>query len=564
MKETLHIYTRVSTSNQVGNTSIDEQKDNGKTVSKTYDLDIKYWDEGQGSGFEDYSEGRPIFSELLENIKNGKIKHLFVKDLSRLTRNQMDSFKIQSILLDNKVTLYTENGKFDLSSIENSFMYKQFTIFNEYMVQTTRMKSIQGRVRRVREGKYMLTIPFGYIREDGYLKEHPENGEWVRKMFEWYMDGKSSVDISKELFKNGVQPTRSETGFHPKDTILSRLKNDVYIGKYTYHDTESGVTIIPNPSNVPPLIEKKLFYDVQKKIKNSKSGGHNIRKVYLLRDIIECVCGTQMNCKGDNSGKNIPLYRCRNQERTYQKRKKVCNNCVPMRSVKMKPVDDFVWNTLLYTLSQSSMIKETVKKEILGKKTTYGKRTIKNSLNKLKGEKENLDTMRLELQKEYYSGQMTKDRYDILVGSVNERENDLDTEIHTKQMELDVTLKKDKWLDWIEVHLNNIDDLNKITEIKERKKVIQTYINKISLDWNETTKQHTMDIIFKLPLVNDGLRYKKGKSVRFLRDKKGFKKYEILEGKKDLKTPYLLQELLNSNAFSQIPRFVNITSTKNR
>ena len=32
--------------------------------------------------------------------------------------------------------------------------------------------------------------------------------------------------------------------------------------------------------------------------------------------------------------------------------------------------------------------------------------------------------MRLELEKEYYSGQMKKDRYDILVGSVNERENE--------------------------------------------------------------------------------------------------------------------------------------------
>ena len=114
-KETLHIYTRVSTSGQVGNTSIDEQLDNGKSVSKNYDLDIKHWNEGQGSGFEDFSEFRPVFSQLLEDIKNENIKHLFVKDLSRLTRNQMDSFKIQSILLTNKVTLYTENGKFDLS-----------------------------------------------------------------------------------------------------------------------------------------------------------------------------------------------------------------------------------------------------------------------------------------------------------------------------------------------------------------------------------------------------------------------------------------------------------------
>ena len=138
-------------------------------------------------------------------------------------------------------------------------------------------------------------------------------------------------------------------------------------------------------------------------------------------------------------------------------------------------------------------------------------------------------------------------RYDILVGSVNERENDLDTEIHKKQMELDVILKKDKWLDWIEVHDKNIDDLNKITELKERKKIIQTYIHKISLDWNETTKQHTMDIKFKFPLVGDGISYKKGKSGQFLRDKKGFKKYDIIDGKDELTTPYLYQELFNSD-----------------
>ena len=38
-KETLHIYTRVSTSIQVGNTSIDEQKDNGIELSKRLKMD---------------------------------------------------------------------------------------------------------------------------------------------------------------------------------------------------------------------------------------------------------------------------------------------------------------------------------------------------------------------------------------------------------------------------------------------------------------------------------------------------------------------------------------------
>jgi len=427
-------------------------------------------------------------------------------------------------------------------------MYKILTMFNEYQVKVSRMKSIEGKVKRVHEGKYMLTIPFGYVKENGYLKEHPENGEWVKKMFEWYKGGMSSVDIRKEFFKNGVKPTRSESGWFPPRTIQVMLRNNTYIGNYTFHDKESGVTIKPDPSNVPPLVDKKLFYDVQKRM--DMEGHNSNQKIdYLLRDVISCPCGTPMNCKGSNSGKNIPLYRCRNQERTYQKRKKVCDDCIPMRSIKMKPVDEFVWNTLLNTLNQSSLIKESVKKEILGKKSTYGKRSIKNSLKKLNEERSNLDTMRLELEKEYYSGKMDKNRFDVLIQSVNQRENDLNTEITTKQVELDSINKKDKWLDWIEVHLSNINGINKITDIKERKKVIQNYVQTIGLQWDEINKQHTLKISFKLPLVNDGINYKKGKRNQFLRDRKGFKKYEILEGEKDLTTPYLLPNSFNSYTF---------------
>ena len=218
-----------------------------------------------------------------------------------------------------------------------------------------------------------------------------------------------------------------------------------------------------------------------------------------------------------------------------------------MKSVGMEPVDKFVWNHLLHTLSQSSLIKESVKKEVLGKKSTYGKRTIKSKLKKLGVEKDRIDKMRLELEKEYYSGKMDKDRYKVLVGSVNQRENEIDTEITTKRTELDSILQKDKWLNWIEVHLNNIDGLNKVTDIKERKEIIKTYIDEIILEWDESSKQHTLKMIFKLPLIQDSISYKKGSSGRYLRDKKGFKKYEISEGKRELITPYSLCNSFDSN-----------------
>jgi len=106
-------------------------------------------------------------------------------------------------------------------------------------------------------------------------------------------------------------------------------------------------------------------------------------------------------------------------------------------------------------------------------------------------------------------------------------------------------IQKDKWLDWIEVHLNNIQEIRGITELKKQKKIIKEYIDKIGLNWDEQSKQHTLTISFKLPLVNDGISYKKGKSGQFLKDRKGFKKYDIIEGKKDLTTPYLLPNSFN-------------------
>ena len=56
------------------------------------------------------------------------------------------------------------------------------------------------------------------------------------------------------------------------------LRNTTYIGHYTFHDKESGVTLTND--NVPPIIDKKLFYDVQKRM-NGERGGHQIKKVYL-------------------------------------------------------------------------------------------------------------------------------------------------------------------------------------------------------------------------------------------------------------------------------------------
>ena len=116
----------------------------------------------------------------------------------------------------------------------------------------------------------------------------------------------------------------------------------------------------------------------------------------------------------------------------------------------------------------------------------------------------------------------------------------------------------------MDTHLNNIEDLNSITDIQERKKVIKDYIETIHLEWNGTTKQHTLTMSFKLPLVNDGIGYLKGKTGTYLRDKKGFKKYDVLDGEKELNTPLLCLNSLYGYAFRKVPGLVNFAAPQHR
>ena len=88
--KTLHIYTRVSTEGQKADgTSLETQYEEGVKRAEQYEFAYRHWDEGgHSSNHEEISE-RPILNALFQAIKSGDVKHLFVYDQSRLSRNDL-------------------------------------------------------------------------------------------------------------------------------------------------------------------------------------------------------------------------------------------------------------------------------------------------------------------------------------------------------------------------------------------------------------------------------------------------------------------------------------------
>ena len=96
-KNTLHIYMRVSTVVQeTDGTSLDTQKEMGIKKAKELGFKSKVWNEGAKSSHHEDIGLRPKLSQLLTEIREGNVQHLWVIAQSRLSRNDMVAATIRN------------------------------------------------------------------------------------------------------------------------------------------------------------------------------------------------------------------------------------------------------------------------------------------------------------------------------------------------------------------------------------------------------------------------------------------------------------------------------------
>lgn len=209
-RDKLHIYTRVSTDSQEENgTSLDTQKALGIKAAKALKLDFKVWNEGGASSrYEDF-DNRPVLLQLLREIEAGDVRHLWVYNNDRLSRNEVTAQTIRAALRKYKVTLYTKDGSFNLDNPQDSLMK---TILDGMAAFDNAMRSDRsrlGKFTRVKQGFWMGgPPPYGYKNENKKLALDPEESRWVAQIYQWYADGKSTKWIKSELEKNGVRTNR--------------------------------------------------------------------------------------------------------------------------------------------------------------------------------------------------------------------------------------------------------------------------------------------------------------------------------------------------------------------
>lgn len=200
-------------------------------------------------------EAREQIQELIKDCYAGKYRGIIVIEVTRLSRgNQGDAQVIMDCLKysnrNNGLLVITPTKVYDVAHNSDDEEYMEFELFmsrREYKMIKKRMD--RGRKQAVVEGNYMGSYrPYGYdilkTKTSRTLIENPEEGDIVRKIFEWTVEKNMTAwAIANKLTAMGI-PTYTGDPEWSRETVKTILTNPTYTGKVRWNDRMQVKTMV--------------------------------------------------------------------------------------------------------------------------------------------------------------------------------------------------------------------------------------------------------------------------------------------------------------------------------
>ena len=280
-------YIRVSTEEQAKEGfSLESQEEKCCLQARLKELPTPevYADPGI-SGAEDV---RPAYQRLLKDIQAGRVSHVIVWRLDRLTRRLKELLEFVDLIREHGVHFISLSESIDTDSPGGRLFIKIMGSFNEYFLELQSENTRAGLQKRTKEGKWSTVAPTGGAIRDGRLVWTAEAAN-VAKAFEMASNDATLREISRVT---GINVT----------TLIGVLHNPVYIGKVR---TKYGIF----DGEHEALVSVALFEQVQQ-VKKPPEKKWTRRAKHPLSGFVRCgKCGRAMSIA--HNGKSLLSYRCK-------------------------------------------------------------------------------------------------------------------------------------------------------------------------------------------------------------------------------------------------------------
>ncbi|MEH6826927.1 recombinase family protein [Parasphingorhabdus sp.] len=264
------IYTRKSTEDGLEQdfNSLDAQREACAAyilsqASEGWEAVSEFYDDGGWSGG---SMNRPAITQLLGDVKAGKVDVIVVYKVDRLTRSLADFAKIVEILDENEASFVSVTQSFNTTTSMGRLTLNVLLSFAQFEREVTGERIRDKIAASKKKGMWMGgPIPIGYNLQDRKLMINESEAEAVCHMFRRYTKLKSVPQLVDELAADGYRTKqrlykgeRIVGGIPFRAGSLTKLlHNPIYIGKVRHKDAIYD-------GEHEAIIDQALFDKVQK------------------------------------------------------------------------------------------------------------------------------------------------------------------------------------------------------------------------------------------------------------------------------------------------------------
>lgn len=440
--------------------------------------DIELVSEKVDDGYSGILFDRPAFQEMMQDIVEGKINCVIVKDLSRLGREYIETgrylrrifpaYGVRFIAINDNIDTAHEHAGDDLNiSMKN--------LINDAYCHDISVKTRSALEVKRKKGDYVGACPvYGYRKSEenrNQLVVDEYAARVVRDIFRAKIDGRSAKRIADELNALGVLSPlayKINRGLpHPKGgfadrldakwsatTVIRILQDEIYTGTLvqgrqgTYNHKLRNVIQKPEEEWIrvenahEAIIRKRDFDLVQHIMGLDTRTAPEGEKVYLFSGLLVCgCCGARMTRKTNTmGGKKYIYYHCPTGK------KNGCTHPVMLREddliqCVLASVQAHIKNVVSVDELLNSISEETINRELVA--------GCKAQIAENRAQLEQIGMFKAGLYENFVKGMLDKAEYKSLRDGYSERMEELRSAIDQLRQEMervtDRTSKRQKW-----------------------------------------------------------------------------------------------------------------------
>lgn len=358
------IYARVSTEEQVKNTSLKGQLDACRqhAIQQGYTVIREVAEDFSGVRLD-----RPGLGELRDMARSGDIQALVVYEADRLSRKLGHLLLLQEELDRAGAELVFVNSQDDTTSPEGRMFFQMRGAFGEYEKSKITERFRLGKMRLARQGKVIGNSfqPLGYQFVAGEYIVIEDEARIVRQIFEWVaLDRLSIRQICLKLTQMGAHTKRGNTHWGPP-SVKGILDNPAYTGTACWNRHEA---IEPKQKRLdggprkyektskrirdaaewvrvpcPPIVSEDLWEAAHKQLQVNKHNSlRNTKRAYLLRGLMKCgLCGYRYYGRGT---RGFHYYYCGGENLKDPCKGAYTGQKCPSKSLRADRIEARVWD----------------------------------------------------------------------------------------------------------------------------------------------------------------------------------------------------------------------------